>query len=865
MNCPKCNKEIQSNSKFCPECGEKLPVTASGKGDIIVTNGVAKVDSHDTHITIDRQIIQQGQSGTSDIVECPICGRMNELKNVFNCRTCVKKYLCLIHFDESANMCAKCAEEERGKLKAEEEARLKAEEEANRIAAWEARQRIEEGEEVKLEEEPRGKKSQKLPKSRWEELEKRWYETLWKRNSAIVLGDTTDDIEDIIKLPLSRESAVKLLISIEEYDTKYRAGEPLFFVDILDILESDQRMILKELPEEDWEKLCESDSIVSAYYSHYFKKTSKANEIIRCMKRVESEAEDFIDWINLAEAQVNLFDDRMKAESCLNKAEDIASLPYHWVQLAISTGKLVNDKEKAHKYMVKAQSIFNKMSDEELDDSAISLLDLATAWINLTDDKAMAQKCLTKGEEVSWLWPYLAQAWIRLFDDKGKADRCLKEGEDDADSSTLAEAWAKLFDNKERAELCLRNGEDIAEDFWDWTRLAEAWLKLFDNKGRAELCLRNFEDTAEDFDNCVHLAEAWMDLFDDRAKAKKCLKKAEDIGVILLKWKEVAEAYKKLFGDREARNCLIRSEAHTKLVINWIDLSNYWMELFNDKIKAKQCLNKGGDIAGDYAYSSWEWTELASAWETLGDQSKARECQRKAEALEDEEEDENVEEGENKEESGVDVTLLTIGIERIGGVIAPLIPKGSPIPTSKSQIFSTAADNQPSVEIHVLQGERPLVADNRTLGRFMLDILPAPRGVPQVEVTFDIDANGILSVRAQDKGTGREQKINVTASSGLSKVEVEKIQREADVHKAEDAKRLENIETRNKAEIMVHNAEKALHEQKDKVNTVLKKEIEGKIASVCLALQGTDIDSVYSTVQELSDAMLKVGAAIYGQ
>ena len=146
--------------------------------------------------------------------------------------------------------------------------------------------------------------------------------------------------------------------------------------------------------------------------------------------------------------------------------------------------------------------------------------------------------------------------------------------------------------------------------------------------------------------------------------------------------------------------------------------------------------------------------------------------------------------GEVKDVLLLDVTPLTLGIETLGGVATPLIPRNTTIPTSKSQVFSTAADNQPSVEIHVLQGERPMATDNRTLGRFMLDgILPSPRGLPQIEVTFDIDANGILNVKAHDKGTGREQKITIQSSSGLKKEEIEKMQQEAAAHAAEDAKR----------------------------------------------------------------------------
>jgi len=222
--------------------------------------------------------------------------------------------------------------------------------------------------------------------------------------------------------------------------------------------------------------------------------------------------------------------------------------------------------------------------------------------------------------------------------------------------------------------------------------------------------------------------------------------------------------------------------------------------------------------------------------------------------------------GEVKDVLLLDVTPLTLGIETLGAVATPLIPRNTTIPTSKSQIFSTAADNQPSVEIHVLQGERPMAADNRTLGRFMLDgILPAPRGVPQIEVSFDIDANGILSVKAHDKGTGREQKITITASSGLSKEEVERMQREAEMHAAEDTKRREEIETRNMADNLAYTAEKTLREQKDKIPADLNQEVEGKIAAVRSALQGTDIESVRRATQELSEAMQKIGAAVYQQ
>ncbi len=222
--------------------------------------------------------------------------------------------------------------------------------------------------------------------------------------------------------------------------------------------------------------------------------------------------------------------------------------------------------------------------------------------------------------------------------------------------------------------------------------------------------------------------------------------------------------------------------------------------------------------------------------------------------------------GEVREVLLLDVTPLTLGIETLGRVATPLITRNTTIPTSKSQIFSTAADNQPSVEIHVLQGERPMAADNKTLGRFMLDgILPAPRGLPQIEVAFDIDANGILNVSARDKGTGREQKITITASSGLTKEEVERMKQEAEMHAAEDARRKEEAETRNTADTLVYTAEKTMREQGDKVPPDLRQQVEGKIAAVRSALQGQDIAYLRRTVEELSEVLQQVGAAVYQQ
>ena len=222
--------------------------------------------------------------------------------------------------------------------------------------------------------------------------------------------------------------------------------------------------------------------------------------------------------------------------------------------------------------------------------------------------------------------------------------------------------------------------------------------------------------------------------------------------------------------------------------------------------------------------------------------------------------------GEVKDVLLLDVTPLTLGIETLGGVMTPLIPRNTTIPTSKSEIFSTAADNQPGVEVHVLQGERPMAAENKTIGRFVLDgILPAPRGVPQIEVTFDIDANGILNVSAKDKGSGKEQKITITASSGLSKEDVDRMMKEAELHAAEDRRKREEIGTKNMADNLAYSAEKMLREQGDKVQADLKTEVEGKIAQVRAALQGSDVTQVKRATDELQALLQKVGATVYSQ
>jgi molecular chaperone DnaK len=213
----------------------------------------------------------------------------------------------------------------------------------------------------------------------------------------------------------------------------------------------------------------------------------------------------------------------------------------------------------------------------------------------------------------------------------------------------------------------------------------------------------------------------------------------------------------------------------------------------------------------------------------------------------------------------LDVTPLSLGIETLGGVATKLIERNTTIPTRKSEIFSTASDNQTSVEVHVLQGERPMAPDNRTLGKFhLVGIPPAPRGMPQIEVAFDIDANGIVNVSAKDMGTGREQKITITASSGLSKDEIDKMMREAESHSAEDATKREEIESRNRLDGLVYQMEKTLNENREKVSAVAG-EVETAIADAKKALEEGGVERLNNAFNSLQSVSHKMAEALYQQ
>ena len=220
--------------------------------------------------------------------------------------------------------------------------------------------------------------------------------------------------------------------------------------------------------------------------------------------------------------------------------------------------------------------------------------------------------------------------------------------------------------------------------------------------------------------------------------------------------------------------------------------------------------------------------------------------------------------GEVKDILLLDVTPLSLGVETLGGVATKLIERNTTIPTSRSQVFSTAADSQTSVEVHVLQGEREMARDNRTLGRFHLDgIPPAPRGMPQIEVTFDLDANGILNVKAQDKGTGREQSVTITASSTLGKEEVERMVKEAEAHAGEDRAKREEVELRNQADHMIHQAEKVMKDNDDKIPADIKAEVTAKLETLKTVAKGNDTNALRKEMDDFNESLQKIGEHIY--
>ena len=222
--------------------------------------------------------------------------------------------------------------------------------------------------------------------------------------------------------------------------------------------------------------------------------------------------------------------------------------------------------------------------------------------------------------------------------------------------------------------------------------------------------------------------------------------------------------------------------------------------------------------------------------------------------------------GEVKDLLLLDVTPLSLGIETLGGVMTTLLPRNTTIPTRKSETFSTAADGQTSVEVHVLQGERPVVQGNRTLGKFHLVGIPAaPRGMPQIEVTFDIDANGIVNVSAKDLGTGKEQKITITATSGLAKEEIDRMMKEAESHAEEDKKRKEEVETRNRADQAIYAAERMIKDSSEKLSDEAKQPVEAAIESLKKALEGSDIAAIDSAIDQLNAAQHKAAEELYSQ